>query len=253
VNKITKIISALLLFSSFNASAVTIIYDEFNSSTLDSQWSNNGLTNYSTGAGLLSVYGVSDPVQDGNWGYATLSQSFDALGAFNFTTNIGGSSGISDMQSVSFNLIDAGGSSVASVGFTDAWIGSTGSLFSSIGGSLVSTGADSLPAGFDHLTLGITRDADNNISFSSGALSLMQTGVLDTEITGLEINFGYFNYPGSTFGTEHVYHAFLEGEPSSVPEPSSFFLMGLGMIGLFVARRKKTVSSRMKCNVIRGC
>lgn len=234
------LLSALSLVLTGAAQASFI--DTFDGAALHPDWalsfSGDGTSITQTlSGGFLTVTSVSDPLSNnGVWGIATLRRSVapiagDFSSGITFDWNQGGS--LAAIEGLVFRLLDSTNTVIASVGYQDAWISASGAYISTAGATAANTALNAVP--FTGTLRGAISRTDGTITTSRNN-STVAIGASLAEIAAVEMEFRYFNFPNSFFGTVNVDQVSIV----AVPEPASAAALGgAGALGLVLTRRRR--------------
>lgn len=221
------------------------IHDHFDDAQLDPAWaiSFSQVTSWSyTESG--TVLSVTDMASTGTgWTSVNLSRHLAApLSDFNIDFQFSWDSGgdTRSMQNVLVQAYAQDGTKIAEAGYSDGWIGSGGARYGMIGQSLIDTGPDSI-ASFGSASVTINRIVDVVDIIWDGA-SLI-SGLENKLLGRVDMVFSHYVYNESGitsfFGTEAVDFIQLEGQHSTVPEPTTMLLLSMGIAGLVSGKLKK--------------
>lgn len=189
------------------------------------------------GGGFLTVTDVGDPVSNnGVWGIATLRRNVapitgDFTSEITFSWDQGNS--ITAMEGLVFRLLDGTDTVIASVGYVDAWISWSGAYVYTAGAASNGTSLGTVP---------LTGSLLGTISRANGTITTfvdntpVVVGTSLAAIAAVEMQFSYFSYPNSFFGTVNVDEVSI----AAVPEPATqAALLGAGSLGLVLFRRRR--------------
>ena len=235
-----KLILILVGITAFTACSVgtangSVLYDDFNDGILDPAWDveffnlGTGWT-YTESGTELTVTDISSDVVYHSWGsrldypwaMALLTQTIQPLADFHVDFNLSWDSGGSNnpIQEVYVKLLDADGAEVVTWGYNDSWIGFGGQMAGWIGEGPLDNGPASyyyqsgriLPyTGSGSLDI----DRTGNMVIFSWDGEPAFTGMAGTQISQVQIWFGYFPYSGSFFGSESVDMINVTSEPAT--------------------------------------
>jgi len=134
-----------LVFAATNSHSLTILEEDFNSDSLNSNWivSFDNVKNwdYELSNSNLVVKDIIpmkvNPTDQRQWSTVTLSQTIQPLNDFNLLFNFSWDSENSKkaMQNLKIALFDNNNNLIAKVGYYDAWVGDTGEKYAMIGTS----------------------------------------------------------------------------------------------------------------------
>ena len=228
----------VLLTASIAQAGNVSIHDGFDGPSLDPAWDvafsvpgrgaqNTSAWTYSFASGAFVVEDIT-PIGFGPpWSLVSMSRSIKGGAAdFSVALQMGWSSPfVTDMMDLVLAVYAADGI-IGRVEYHDAWDGSRGEWVAEDATSYdYRTNANSLGTSGTE-TLAMSRTGDS-VSFLIGGATVLT--LTDTRpVTRIALEFGYYSYPGSTFGDFKLYD--LDATLAVVPLPPSA-LMGLGVLG----------------------